>query len=96
MLELFELIKERKAKRPKNSYTSTLFNEGLAKICEKVLEEAEEVTRAAKSETKKRLIEESCDLLYHTLVLLAQKGVGLEAIEGELRRRPRGPFFPTC
>lgn len=87
VLELFELIKARKAKRPKGSYTSSLFNDGLNKICEKVMEEAEEVTRAAKSETRQRLVEESCDLLYHAMVLLAAKNIKLEAIEKELLKR---------
>ena len=87
---LEHLITNRKDKRPKASYTSTLFDEGLDKICAKVDEEAEEVTRAAKTETKQRLIEESSDLVYHLLVLLAQKEIAFNDVVSELRDRNRG------
>lgn len=85
--ELFELIKKRKLDRPKGSYTTQLFNKGLDKIGEKIYEEAAEVVRAAKKETKKRLIEESVDLLYHLFVLLVDQNVNLENIEKEFKRR---------
>lgn len=85
--ELFELIKNRKIDRPKGSYTTELFNKGLDKIGEKIYEEAAEVVRAAKKETKKRLIEESVDLLYHLFVLLVDQNVNLENIAKEFKRR---------
>ena len=88
--ELFALIKDRKKNMPKKSYTTTLFREGLDKICAKVEEESEEVIRAAKSETKQRLIEESSDLLYHLFVLLAQKEVDLDEVITELAKRYNG------
>ena len=87
--ELYDLIAARKKALPKNSYTTSLFNEGLAKILEKVEEESGEVLQAAKKETKKRLIEESSDLLYHLFILLAQENISLDNIIQELQRRKK-------
>ncbi len=84
---LFELIQERKEQKPAGSYTTSLFGEGLTKILEKVAEESEEVLLAAESQTKKRLIEESSDLLYHLFVLLAEKNVELAEVINELKNR---------
>ena len=85
--ELYGLIATRRKTLPKNSYTASLFNEGLAKILEKVEEESGEVLQAAKKETKKRLIEEISDLLYHLFILLVQKDISLNDIIKELQRR---------
>ena len=85
--ELYDLIKARKKGLPKNSYTASLFKQGLTKILEKVEEEAGEVIVAAQKETRQRLVEESADLLYHLLVLLVQKKISLADILNELKRR---------
>lgn len=87
--QLFDVIVARKKELPKKSYTTSLFNEGLVKILEKVEEESGEVLQAAKKETKKRLVEESSDLLYHLFVLLAQKNISLNDIIQELQRRKK-------
>lgn len=87
--ELYNLIVTRKKELPKKSYTASLFNEGLVKILEKVEEESGEVLQAAKKETRKRLVEESSDLLYHLFVLLAQKNISLKDIIQELQRRKK-------
>ena len=58
-------------------------------ILAKVEEESDEVLQAAKKETRKRLIEESSDLLYHLFVLLAQKNITLSNIIQELQRRKK-------
>jgi phosphoribosyl-ATP pyrophosphohydrolase/phosphoribosyl-AMP cyclohydrolase len=84
---LFELIKDRKSKMPKKSYTSSLFKKGIDEIVKKLGEESVEVIIAAKGGRKKRLIEESSDLLYHLLVLLAEKNIGLNEVIKELVRR---------
>ncbi len=84
---LFELIENRKKHIDKNSYTSSLFQEGQKKILEKVEEESLEVKQAAKKEGKQRLIEESCDLIYHLFVLLANEDISLSEIEEELKKR---------
>ena len=73
--ELFELIEERKEKRPSGSYTTDLFNDGEDGILQKVGEEAVEVILAAKGQGRERLVEETADLFYHVLVMLAYKGV---------------------
>ncbi|NIA31648.1 MAG: bifunctional phosphoribosyl-AMP cyclohydrolase/phosphoribosyl-ATP diphosphatase HisIE [Actinobacteria bacterium] len=87
LLQLFQLIKERKKAMPEDSYTSSLFRGGLEKIIEKIEEESEEVVRAAKSEGKQRLIEESCDLIYHLFVLLNNEDISISDIEQELNKR---------
>lgn len=85
--ELFELIKNRKASDLKKSYTKSLFDKGTNEIIKKIGEESVEVIIAAKSETKKRLVEESCDLLYHLFVLLASKSIEIDDVIKELLKR---------
>jgi len=87
LAELYRVIAQRRVERPRGSYTSELFNNGQEKICAKIIEESEEVCRAAKQETKQRLIEESVDVLYHLLVLLASKQVDLAEVWQEIGRR---------
>jgi len=84
---LFDLIAERKAQRPQDSYTTSLLDQGLSVILEKIAEESEEVLLAAESQTDDRLVEESADLLYHLFVLLVSKGISLDDIEKELKQR---------
>ena len=87
LLKLFETIKDRKNKLPKGSYTTSLFKAGLDKMSLKVAEEALEVVHAAQKQTKKRLVEESIDLIYHLFVLLSGKDIDLQDIEGEIKKR---------
>lgn len=84
---LFQLIQDRKTHPPAGSYTASLFASGEDRILQKVGEEAIEVIIAAKGTDKNRLIEETADLFYHTLVMLAEKGVTLGEVEAELRKR---------
>lgn len=85
--QLYETILDRKIKKPKGSYTAYLLQKGTNKICAKIAEESAEVIKAARSETKKRLIEESVDLFYHTLVMLAQKNVNFCKLLAEFKKR---------
>lgn len=85
--ELFKIILQRREELPGDSYTSKLLIAGSEKICAKIEEEAEEVCRAAKQETKQRLVEESVDVLYHLLVLLASKKVDLTEVWQEINKR---------
>lgn len=85
--ELYEIIKNRKAQPKEGSYTNYLFDKGLDKILKKVGEEATEVVIAAKNEDPQELIYETADVLYHLLVLLAEKNIPYEAIEAELASR---------
>jgi phosphoribosyl-ATP pyrophosphohydrolase/phosphoribosyl-AMP cyclohydrolase len=87
--ELIGVLQERVRAPRAGSYTSALLAEGLARLNEKVMEEAAEVTRAARKETPSRLVEETADLWYHTLVLLAHQGVDPARVFDELAKRRR-------
>jgi len=84
---LFDVIKNRKNNPKKKAYTTSLFEEGLNKICVKVAEESGELIKAATKESKQRLIEESVDLIYHLFVLFVERGVGLNEISKEILKR---------
>jgi phosphoribosyl-ATP pyrophosphohydrolase len=85
--ELFAVIEDRKARPVEGSYTNRLLQEGEDKILKKIGEEAIEVIVAAKGQGDQRVVEETADLLYHVLVLLAARGQSLLDVEAELRRR---------
>ncbi len=82
-------IARRAQERPDGSYTVKLLDRGVAKIAQKVGEEAVETVVAATAEDETRLAAETADLLYHLLVLLQARGVPLEQVWGELERRER-------
>lgn len=86
---LYDLIAVRKETRPEGSYTTRLFEEGIDKIVKKLGEEAVETVIAAKNESSDRIVEETADLVYHLLVTLVAKGVTLEDIGEELRKRQK-------
>jgi phosphoribosyl-ATP pyrophosphohydrolase/phosphoribosyl-AMP cyclohydrolase len=81
------VIADRKTNPEEGSYTSALFREGLNKIAQKVGEESTETIVAALGQTDDRVVGETADLLYHTLVLLAARGLTLSDVEAELERR---------
>lgn len=85
--QLFATIQDRRANPRPGSYTAQLFAAGEDEIIKKVGEEAVEVLLAVKGQGDRRVIEEVADLLYHTLVLLAARGLTLAEVEGELERR---------
>ncbi len=85
--ELEAVIQERKTNPDVNSYTSSLFAKGTKKIAQKVGEEATEVILEAMAGERELLIEETSDLMYHLLVLLADQSVSLSDIEAKLRER---------
>jgi phosphoribosyl-ATP pyrophosphohydrolase len=87
--ELFQTIMERKQFMPEGSYTTSLFKQGEDEILKKVGEEAVEVILAAKAQGNARLVEEIADLTYHTLVLLAARGLTPQDINAELEKRKR-------
>lgn len=74
--ELERTIAARRAEAPDGSYTAALLANP-ALIGEKVQEEAEEVTRAAREETDERVANEAADVLYHLSVLLASRSLTL-------------------
>jgi phosphoribosyl-ATP pyrophosphohydrolase/phosphoribosyl-AMP cyclohydrolase len=81
---LYALVETRKRERPQGSYTTYLFEQGLDKILKKLGEEASETIIAAKNDDRGALTKETCDLLYHLIVLLVERGVTLTDIRDEL------------
>lgn len=78
---------ERKQNPQEGSYTTYLYNKGLEKILKKVGEESTEVVVASLSQSKEELVGEICDLAYHLVVLMVEKGVTPQDIEAELEKR---------
>lgn len=84
--DLERTLAERQASRPEGSYTVTLLDDPPL-IGEKVREEAEEVSRAAREESDERVDNEAADVLYHLLVLLRSRGRTLDDALEVLRAR---------
>jgi phosphoribosyl-ATP pyrophosphohydrolase/phosphoribosyl-AMP cyclohydrolase len=99
---LWATIAERAATRPESSYTARLLAAGVDGPARKVAEEAVEVLMAAKDDaaaevsggeraaTREALVGEAADLVYHALVLLAERGLEPAAVLGRLRERHGG------
>lgn len=85
--KLYTTIEARKGADKSVSYVAKLFYKGTPKIAQKVGEEAVETVIAALAEDKAALVNESADLLFHLLILLADKGVKIEEVVAELDRR---------
>lgn len=85
--ELQDFINKRKEEMPEGSYTTKLFRDGINKIAQKVGEEALETVIEATNGTSDYLIYEASDLLYHLIVLLAEKGMRIEDVATELHKR---------
>lgn len=81
------VIAQRFADRPHGSYTTRLFEAGPRRMAQKVGEEGVEVALAAVTQGDGELIGESADLLFHLLVLLRSRGIGLKQIVAELESR---------
>ena len=84
---LFSLVEERKKIKKKGSYTSFLFNKGMNKIAQKVSEETAETIIEAIQGKKKLAVQESCDLLYHLIVMWSKLGIDPSEIWNELDKR---------
>jgi phosphoribosyl-ATP pyrophosphohydrolase len=87
--DLYSVIASRKGSNPEDSYTASLFEKGLAKIAQKVGEEAVETVIDGVSGPRERVISESADLLYHLLVLWAARDVKPEEVWDELAKRAK-------
>lgn len=84
---LAHTLAERRDADPASSYTAALMAGGEEKILKKVGEEATEVVIAGRGSDDAALVHEVADLWYHTLVLLAHRGLGPDDVVGELERR---------
>ena len=85
--QLAKVLEERKSAAPDSSYVASLYHKGLDAILKKIGEEATETVMAAKDGKKDKIIYETADLWFHTLVLLAQQGLGPDDVLQELERR---------
>jgi phosphoribosyl-ATP pyrophosphohydrolase len=88
--QLMAVIEDRKANPPARSYTTSLFQGGVARIGGKIIEEANEVVDAGTESADTRqqhLVHEAADLIYHLFVLLGYCDIPLAQLEVELRRR---------
>ena len=84
---LQDFIARRRREMPENSYTTALFTAGAGLIAQKVGEEAVETVIEAMREDDGRLLYEASDLLYHLIVLLTYRGLRMEDLVNELKRR---------
>lgn len=83
---LWSVFDERKANPSDSSYTCKLFkNRNL--LLKKIAEESSEVMIAAKDKSRKELIYEAGDLMYHLMVLLYDEGISMDEIHAELEGR---------
>ena len=85
--ELQDFIEKRHEEMPEGSYTTRLFTDGTKRIAQKVGEEALEAVIEATSGTNEKFVYEASDMLYHLLVLLTDKGLRIDDLARELRRR---------
>jgi phosphoribosyl-ATP pyrophosphohydrolase/phosphoribosyl-AMP cyclohydrolase len=84
---LENIVRDRKANPVKGSYTTSLLESGINKVAQKVGEEAVELIIEAKDNNKELFLNESADLMYHYLVLLAAKGYSLTDVLEVLKKR---------
>jgi phosphoribosyl-ATP pyrophosphohydrolase/phosphoribosyl-AMP cyclohydrolase len=89
LTRLATTIAERATAGSSESYTARLLDKGVAKVAQKVGEEAVEVVVAATAESAERLASESADLLYHLLVLLRARGVEFSDVLKQLQAREK-------
>ena len=85
--ELYAVIQDRQREMPQGSYTTKLLEEGVARIAQKVIEEAGETAIAGALGDAENLPGEVADLLYHTLVLMASNGIKPQQVWDVLRER---------
>ena len=85
--QLAEVLEARKDADPDSSYVAALYDKGLDSILKKIGEEATETVMAAKDGDAQHLVYEVADLWFHSMVLLAQQGLSVDAVLDELARR---------
>lgn len=84
--ELTAVLEARKAESADASYVASLYARP-DKMLEKIGEEAVETIIAAKNEDREQIIYETADLWFHSMVMLAQKGLSADDVLDELARR---------
>ena len=84
---LQDFICKRYEEMPEGSYTTSLFKKGVNRMAQKVGEEAVESVIEATNGTQEGFIYEASDLIYHLIVLLTSKGLRIEDLANELKKR---------
>lgn len=87
LTRLGKVLEARKQADPGSSYVAGLYAKGQDAILKKIGEEATETILAAKGGSTEQLVYETADLWFHTLVMLADKGLGPSDVLSELDRR---------
>jgi len=87
LARLAGVIETRRGADPDKSYVARLFSKGTDAILKKIGEEATEVVMAAKDGDRQRIVGETADLWFHTLVALSHFGLGPAEVLAELERR---------
>lgn len=87
LTELQDFIEKRHEEMPEGSYTTSLFQDGINRIAQKVGEEALEAVIESVNGSNERLVYEGSDMLYHLIVLLTAKGLRIEDLARELEER---------
>ena len=87
LTRLEQVIQQRRSAAPEDSYVASLAARGLPVIARKLGEEGVEAVIAALSGTREELVGEAADVLFHLLVLLAEKDIPLADVLAELERR---------
>jgi len=87
LARLAEVLEARKTASPERSYVASLYAGGTDAILRKIGEEAVELVLAGKGGDDAAVVHETADLWFHTLVLLAARGLGPGQVLAELERR---------
>ena len=85
--QLAAVLEQRKSESPDSSYVAKLYAKGLDAILKKIGEESTELVMAAKDGDPAKIVYETADVWFHSLVLLAQQGLGPQDVLKELERR---------
>ncbi len=84
---LADVLEQRKQAEPDSSYVAKLYSKGLDGILKKIGEEATETVMAAKDGDRDKIIYETADLWFHSMVLLAHQNLHPDDVIAELQRR---------
>jgi len=85
--QLTEVLEQRKAASADSSYVASLYDKGLDAILKKIGEEATETVMAAKDGDRQKIVYETADLWFHTLIMLSHQGLTADDVLQELARR---------
>jgi len=86
--KLLLTIKKNKISNPKISYTARLYESGIRGCKKKFLEEVKELLKSL-NKSKKNIVHEASDVLYHYLVLLECRKINFKDILQELKKRSK-------